>query len=35
MSQLGQSLPTHSAPVPNNVRYAPKATELLRRSERR
>jgi hypothetical protein len=26
MSALGQSLPIHSASVPNNVRFAPKAT---------
>jgi hypothetical protein len=26
MSALGQSLPSHSASVPNNVRFAPKAT---------
>ena len=26
MTALGQSLPIHSASVPNNVRFAPKAT---------
>jgi hypothetical protein len=25
-SEMGQSLPVHSASVPNNVRFAPKAT---------
>jgi hypothetical protein len=25
MSAVGQSLPSHSAPVPANVRHAPKA----------
>jgi hypothetical protein len=29
LSQLGQTLPMHSAPVPSNVRYAPKATVAL------
>jgi hypothetical protein len=33
MSRLSHSLPSHSAPGPINVRYAPKATELLRRGE--
>jgi len=33
MSVVGQSRPTHSAPIPANVRFAPMATELLRCSE--
>jgi hypothetical protein len=35
MSQLGHSLPIHLAPVLANVRYAPKATKMVRRGERR
>jgi hypothetical protein len=30
---MGQTLLTNFAPVPTNVRFAPKATELLRRSQ--
>jgi hypothetical protein len=33
MSLMDHSLPMYSAPVPNDVRFGPKATELLRRSE--
>jgi hypothetical protein len=33
MSALGQSRPIHSAPVPNNVRYASNSDRILRRSE--
>jgi hypothetical protein len=33
MSQLGQTLPTFSTPVPTIVRFAPKATKMLRRGE--
>jgi hypothetical protein len=33
MSALGHSLPTHSAPVPINVRFAPKATKSLTRRD--
>jgi hypothetical protein len=32
-SALGQSRPMHSAPAPTNVRFAPKATKMVRRGE--
>jgi hypothetical protein len=35
MSQLGHSLHVHFAPVPTNVRYAPKATDSRRKATRR
>jgi hypothetical protein len=34
MSELGQSRPTHSAPILNNVRFGPLATKMLQRRER-
>jgi hypothetical protein len=33
MSVLGHSRPSHSAQVPNNVRYASNSDRILRRSE--
>jgi len=33
-SALGQSRPTHSAPILNNVRFGPLATKMLQRRER-
>jgi hypothetical protein len=33
MSEMGQTLPTFSTPVPTIVGFAPKATKILRRGE--